>query len=277
MTGGRDEISRVLVALDASPESLAALTEAARLAARLGVDLHGIFVEDINLINLAALPVAREVQVISGSGGRPQRTEIESQVRAQAVMARRAIEAAARERNLRWSFEIARGRVELELMRAALESDLMAMGKAIRPLTRRARLGSTARSLASAAHCGLLLTAEGALSAPHRVGVVYDGSPCGERALALASRLARNDAGMVVVYLLPPPGADAAEMQAHAVGHLDPVLDAEFRTLSRPMDAADAARADGRGFMVLAASAFAPEELQSLIEQLDCPALVCRR
>ncbi|MBK7177644.1 MAG: universal stress protein [Chloroflexi bacterium] len=56
------KIQRILVALDASPHSLAALEAAIDLAERLDAELQGLFVEDINLLRLAQLPFARELR-----------------------------------------------------------------------------------------------------------------------------------------------------------------------------------------------------------------------
>ena len=47
---------RILVALDASAHSHAALAAAVALAARLHAEIEGLFVEDINLLRLAELP-----------------------------------------------------------------------------------------------------------------------------------------------------------------------------------------------------------------------------
>ena len=54
-------VRRILVALDASTQSLAALRTAVTLAAELGAELEGLFVEDTNLMRMAMLPVARRV------------------------------------------------------------------------------------------------------------------------------------------------------------------------------------------------------------------------
>ena len=59
-------IRRILVALDASRHSLAALEAASELAEALKAELVGIFVEDVNLLYLAGLPFAREVRYLSG-------------------------------------------------------------------------------------------------------------------------------------------------------------------------------------------------------------------
>jgi len=47
------QIKRVIVPLDASSETATAIDTAARLAARWRVQLHGVFIEDEELIDLA--------------------------------------------------------------------------------------------------------------------------------------------------------------------------------------------------------------------------------
>ena len=57
-----DKIQRILVALDASTDSLAALDAAAKLAQCLQAELVGLFVEDVNLLYMAGLPFTRELR-----------------------------------------------------------------------------------------------------------------------------------------------------------------------------------------------------------------------
>ena len=63
------DIKRVIVPLDASSETSTAIDTAARLAARWRVPLHGVFIEDEELIGLAGLPFARQVTL--GVGPEP--------------------------------------------------------------------------------------------------------------------------------------------------------------------------------------------------------------
>jgi hypothetical protein len=82
------EINRVIVPLDAASETGAAIDTAARLAARWRVPLHGVFVEDEELIGLASLPFARQVTL--GAGVEPlTKDRVEDHFRAFAERARR--------------------------------------------------------------------------------------------------------------------------------------------------------------------------------------------
>jgi hypothetical protein len=59
-------IKRVVVSLDAVSEAGPAIDTAARLAARWRVPLHGLFIEDEELIGFAGLPFARQVTLATG-------------------------------------------------------------------------------------------------------------------------------------------------------------------------------------------------------------------
>jgi nucleotide-binding universal stress UspA family protein len=122
-------IRRILVAVDASPHSLAALRAAVDLAERFDAELTGVYVEDINLLRMAELPFTREVRVYSSA--QPLDTQhLEQELRVQARRARQALAQSARRSNLRTSFLVRRGVVSAELLKAALEADLVILGKA---------------------------------------------------------------------------------------------------------------------------------------------------
>lgn len=100
---------RVVVVFEPSPRGEAALTAAAGLAARLSAELAGLFIEDVNLVRMAALPFAQELGRVSAMLRPICAEEIEREFRLQAERARRELEAAAIALQLGWSFEAVRG------------------------------------------------------------------------------------------------------------------------------------------------------------------------
>ena len=101
----------ILVALDASPHSVAALMAAAELAALMEAELEGLFVEDINLLRLCGLPFGREIGSYSATARRLDNAGVERQLRAladtiEAVMARITATSA-----VPWRFSVRRGPV----------------------------------------------------------------------------------------------------------------------------------------------------------------------
>src|SRR5574341_70137 len=137
------EVSRILLALDASARGLAAMRAAAELAAGLRAELDALFVEDIDLLRLAALPFAREVGFWSASGRTLGFDELERTLRAQAARTQRLLDEAAKRLHLQWRFNVARGRVLPEVMAKVPDVDLVVLGKAGRAM--RGRVATPAR------------------------------------------------------------------------------------------------------------------------------------
>jgi nucleotide-binding universal stress UspA family protein len=212
-------IQRILVALDASTYSLAALEAAAELAAVQSAELVGLFVEDENLIHLAGLPFAREVRGPSARHKSIDSDEMEYDLRLQASQARQALESVATRFRVRWSFHTVRGQVTATLLEAALEADMLAMGRVSRPLSSRSRLGSTARAAMTKTERSLLLMPHGRnLSYP--ILVTYDGSAAAGQALEAAARMARAGGNHLTVLLLADTLQKAESLRKKVVEQL---------------------------------------------------------
>jgi nucleotide-binding universal stress UspA family protein len=124
-------IERVVVPLDAASESQTAIETAARLAARTKAPLHGVFVEDEDLLHLAGLPFARQVTLEAGA--EPLTTEhLQLHLQAAAERARKDLLAAAKRHGVERSFEIVRGASQSALFDAS-EHDLVVARALTRP------------------------------------------------------------------------------------------------------------------------------------------------
>jgi len=133
------EIKRVIVQLDAASETGTAIDTAARLAARWRVSLHGVFIEDQELIGLAGLPFARQVTL--GAGLVPLTKEhVEEHLRAFAERVRRDLVAAADRHDVKWSFEIVRGPLTPGTLGG--EHDFVVAGAESRPIGGHFRIAS---------------------------------------------------------------------------------------------------------------------------------------
>lgn len=280
VAAGRAAIRRILVALDASQESLAALTAAADMARRLHAELIGLFVEDADLFKLAEHSFVREISLVTHSGRRLELATIERELAAQAAAARRALERAAGAHRIPWSFRVARGAVAAELIAAAVEADLVALGKAIGPLSGRARLGRTVRALHAGSTCSLLFAV--AEDRPGRaVALVSDGSPVSAAALDVAARIADEDGGRLLVFVIAEGAETAAAHEAEVRRRLRGArLVLEFRRVAgtgcaalRP--AIDAARP--KLFVVgVDPDGAVRAALEPVLEGVGCPVLLVR-
>jgi nucleotide-binding universal stress UspA family protein len=201
---GTLSIRRILVALDASPQSLAALRAAVELSVKLEAELLGLFVEDIELLRLADSPYARDLLLPTARETPLNRASMERKLKAQAEQVRKALAAVANPAKVAWSFRVVRGRVPSEILTAAAEYDLLALGRIGWSLVRKSGVGSTALAALSEAVPALLLSSRATL-AERPVLVWCDGTPESVRGVLAAAELAQIGSGKLTV-LLPPSG-----------------------------------------------------------------------
>lgn len=192
-----------MVACDPTPPGSAALAAAAALAASLQAELAGLFVEDINLLRMAALPFTRELGLASALLRPIEITDIEREFRRHAERTRKALEEAALASSLRWSFQVIRGQPLAAALSAASDADLLVVG-------------GTAHAAAAIPQkgTGSLKTARGLRTRP--VAVLYDGSPQAERALALAAALAQRVGCPLTLFVAADNEADFGNMRSRA-------------------------------------------------------------
>jgi hypothetical protein len=125
-------IERLIVTLDAASENRTAIDTAVLLAARTGAPLHGLFVEDDDLLNLAGLPFACQVTI--GRGAERLSTEtVALQLRATAERTRQELASAAKRLRVACTFEIVRGANEPRVAGSS-ERELVIAGGLARPI-----------------------------------------------------------------------------------------------------------------------------------------------
>lgn len=267
-------ITRILVAVDASPSSLAALDAAAELAASLRAELVGLYVEDINLLRLADSPFAREVGLFSGSIRELDAQRLERQLRAQANRVRRRLSRLAERSQIRWSFRVARGAIDTELLSAASDVDLVILGRI--GWSRGRRLGSTAQAIASQTPRPALIHAPRAALKP-AILVIYDGSEVARRALTTATDLVQVQRGFLSVAIVAADHENARNLQIEVAMWLRSrdmqsryrwLFDVNNETVKQLMEA------EGECMLVLPGSMLAEESLVTLLHGLKCPVMV---
>jgi nucleotide-binding universal stress UspA family protein len=280
--GRGDDLSvrRIVVALDSSAHATAALEAAAALAELLQADLEGLFVEDIDLLNLAGLQISTEFSLRTGSRRPLDARALEEQLRREAAIVRRALDAAAQRARIRVTFRVARGRVPAEVIAAAEGADLLILGAASHAVGLRFRPGRVALAAAARAPRSVLVLRSGARLTGKPL-VPYDGSPGAEKALATAAALARPTGNRVTVLVTEPDVGKASALRERALQRLraeqvpavmrdeiEPTLDTLCRLIART-DAdllvlpADDPRLAGEGSL-------------RLLERVPCPVLLVR-
>jgi hypothetical protein len=199
-------VERVVVTLDAASENPTAIDTAARLAARAKAPLHGIFVEDENLLRWASLPFTRHIAL--GAGAEPFTTEqVELHLQVAAERARRDLRAAAKRHGVEYSFEIVRGAAEAVLS-AVTERDLVVAGALTRPIGGHFRVECRWWSSIAAAPGPFLLARDAWDSAGTVVILLRDRGLASVRLIEAAARVAEAREGILTV-ICPPAIADA--------------------------------------------------------------------
>lgn len=257
------QIRRILVALDASWRSLEALEGVVELASRLRADLEGLFVEDADLLRLAAAASATRFLFPTASEEPLSGSHMERELKALAEGARRELARMAGESRVRWSFRIVRGRLPAEILSAAGEADLISLSLGGAAWVKGAgfRFGSAPRASRGTPPSFLQVRLPSLKASP--VLVVYEGSQGAEDALRLAAQVAEAYGSRLTVLLPSPSGHLSAEMEAEVL-HLLAGAHLQFRCRAidpgDPLDFMRAVRAEEGGVLVLrAGSAFLDE------------------
>jgi nucleotide-binding universal stress UspA family protein len=276
----RDQIiRRILVALDASPHSVAALEAAVELADRFQAELEGLFVEDINLLRTAELPFAREVGMFSARRRRLDTEEMERQLRAQTIRIQRIFRSATERREITCTFRVSRGSIESEVLTAASGTDVLIMGRAGWPLAPSRRLGRRMRRILREAP-GMTLILEHGRHLEPPVLVVYDGSELAQKALAAAIAVVAEGERLTVL-ILADGTERARDLYAEARDLLEgQALELRFRALteSNVPKLARLVHAEEGGTLILPGrlDLFEEEALLRLLDEVDLPVLLVR-
>lgn len=273
-------IKRIMVALDAGEASKTTLQVATSLASRLHAELEALYVEDINLLRLAELPIAREVSLSSRLVRQLTPAEMEKQLRNQVERLRRYVRLAAQQANLSVELRVLRGDVASQLSLAVSQMDLLIIGKNTQLLRQSEKLGRTTQAVLMSSNCNVLLLQHGA-AIERPVAVLFTGDEASQRTLLLGIQLAQGDHDQLCVLYPPLP-----EQQQQVLQDQVTRLSARFGITPRHIGLTDmhaqsileALRTcQGRMFLLEGKPALLPEDqLQALLRQSRVPVILVR-
>lgn len=278
MSEAESPLQRILVALNASPHSQAALDAAVRLATAFEAELKGLFIEDETLLRTAQLPFAKEVRAYTAPPKRLTDQRMQRQLRYQAEYAEHSLQYAAEQAEVAYDFETVQGQVTRELLRATAEVDLLVLGKTSTASSRR-RLGSTSRTILSDASTSVLVLRE-SVSAQEPLLTYYDGSEAAAATLRLTVQIARRGGPRPLTVLLPPLDEDEVQrlqQEVHAAApdlplYVHPLTRAESNRLSVFVQ-----RTDGLVILPAECDPLAQVPLKQFLYEIDRPLLVVRQ
>ena len=238
--------------------------------------MHGVFIEDEELISLSVLPFA--CQVTLGSGLEPlTKLHIEDHFRAFAGRARRDLSAAAERCQVKWSFEIVRGPLDPDALGG--EHDFVVAGAVSRPVGDHFRIASRWQSWMATIARPFLLAKREWETGGSVVIVLRSRDPRTARALEIAAQIAGFRSGTLTVAGTPDfAGSD------DLIAWVSEVLKGHSLTIQTEPAATDPAALRQRiieldcRLLVLDAGAgdAQPNGLRGLVEQLACDVLIIR-
>jgi hypothetical protein len=151
--------------MDAASHSTEALSSAITLAGQLQAELTGLFIEDIDMLQSAQFPFAREINADSGRERLLTGNEIERSLRAWAAQMQNMLSKEAQKAHIKYSFRTVRGhRLETLIAQAGI-SDLLIFARSRYRLTP-------------------------PLSRTTNIGLFYDGSSESQHGVAILGKLA---------------------------------------------------------------------------------------
>jgi len=202
---------RIVVSFNATPAGEAALEAAVGLAAALNAEIAGLFVEDVGLMRMAALPFTRELGLTSALVRPIETDDIERALRLEAEQTRALLASAAAALNLRWSFQVVRGHSVNAVFEFGEGCTLVVLGptsggaaswrfRPSAPLP-----GTAASERAGFRYLGI-----------RPVVVVFDGTERGMRSLAAAHALAARASARITVFIAADTAEEFGQRREHA-------------------------------------------------------------
>ena len=270
-------IRRILVPLDSSPESIAALEPAAWIASVMRSKLTALLVEEQELFTLADLPFSREISIMQPQTRNLDPSRLEQEMRARAVTMQKKIARIAARYSVEWSFKVVRGHRDREIATLAEARDLIAMFS-----DRDARypgeiMKYAARHRPQDVGSGLLMVGGHAAHSSGPVFTVFDGSQPSQQVLRLAADIARGNAMPLRVLVLNRDAGQQEELKRTLQELLDGGRFSGLR-VETGHEAEDALRRlclRSQGLLVLADS-FEGGLVEHLTMPIRCPTIILR-
>ncbi|MDF1515381.1 MAG: universal stress protein [Anaerolineae bacterium] len=275
------DIRRIVVALDASPHSYAALEAAVRLASLFKADLLGLYVEDINVLRLAELPFVREVGAFSTTTRRVQKKDLERQFRMRTLEISDRIAALASQQGVQQTFRVSRGKVLPEILEVSSDADVLIVGKTGWSQIKCRRWGSTARAIYADETPRLVMLLQNGTELAGPIMLVYDGSPLAQKALEVAAVLHEKRHGPLHVLVLVNGEKRAPDLLAEVAsmlqdfgteGHYQTLVESNIPKLARVIQSATF------GTLILPdkVKLLQDDALLTLLEEIDIPILLVK-
>jgi len=191
-------VKRILIPIDSSSHSFAALQAAVFMAGHYDAVLKGVYVEDIVLLGLAEMPFPQEVGDYSAIVREISIDNLTRGISVQSKWVTTTFQKLINRSQLDGDITILRGKVIDIIMQESQDCDLLIIGKSGKNTLGKRRLGSTTNALIQRNEKSILLIEEG-----NQIGypliALYDPSPIGKLSLETARDLLGSGETLVIL------------------------------------------------------------------------------
>jgi nucleotide-binding universal stress UspA family protein len=191
-------VERILVPLDNSTHSFAALKAAVEMANHYGAELRGVFIEDITLLNLAQMPFHQEVGEYSAIIREISFDGLNRGIFVQSRWVIQSFRKLTNQTDIKAEFTVLRGDVNKMIDKESQTCDLIIIGKSGKNILGRSRLGSTAKMMVQK-HQNPLLLVEENNQLGYPMILLYENSPEGKISLETARDLLDPEETLVIL------------------------------------------------------------------------------
>lgn len=197
-------IREILVAIDTSRHSHAALEAAASLARAMEANIQGIFVHDEIWNRVSRLPSISAINTLTGQVSPFEDDTMQERAKLLENRLRQRLQNIGRRYQITHSWHSSHGKVEEEILKAGRETDLITIGLK-GASARRKILGSSARRVIEQTEKPILILKEG-LRLGATISAVYDGSKESKKGIVMALSIAeRNESTLTILFVNNDP------------------------------------------------------------------------
>ncbi len=169
MTADSDKpttLRQILVAIDTSAHSRAALEAAATLAKIMEADIRGLFVQEEHWGHVSRLPSVQAINELTGKTQTLEEDSLRQQINSLKNRLRRELKYISQRHEIAHSWETKQGRVAEKILEAAKDVDLITIGCRGRSFFQQKKLGSTAKKVIQRAEKPVLILQKGLTTTP---------------------------------------------------------------------------------------------------------------
>lgn len=192
------KMTDILVALDHSHQSRAALETAAAIAKLMEAKIHGLFVHDDQWLRISKLPSLSEIDELTGRISPIGRESMEKQIRYLETTIKEHFELISRRYQLSYTWRTEKGSVAKKVLEAAKDSDIIIIGSKGRSY-KRGKLGSSAVAIIRTANKPILILQK-RINPGYPPIAIFDGSDKSVSGIKIGSEIAkRNNSNLTVI------------------------------------------------------------------------------